>query len=86
MTETHAASGRVNHMYKYSFEILEGWKVVADNFQLRIEGDGVTHERVAAAIGRTDSPGFWEEPRIRTALLGKRPGYRLSKFQGCLHY
>lgn len=41
-------------------------------------------ERVAAAIGRMDEPGFWEEPRIRTALLGKLPGYRLSKFQDCL--
>lgn len=78
------AGGRVNHTYKYGFEILEGWKVVADNFQLRIEGDGVTHERVAAAIGKMDAPGFWEEPRIRTALLGKLPGYRLSKFQDCL--
>lgn len=78
------AGGRVNHTFKYGFEILEGWKVVADNFQLRIEGDAVTHERVAAAIGTMQAAGFWEEPKIRASVLGRLPEYRLSKFQDCL--
>jgi ATP-dependent Lhr-like helicase len=46
------AGGRINHTLKYGFEIKEGWKVVADNFLVRIEGDGIGHETVGAAIGR----------------------------------
>jgi ATP-dependent Lhr-like helicase len=78
------AGGRVNHTLKYGFEIAEGWKVVADNFQLRIEGDGVTHETVRAAIGKMASAEFWEAPETRRAVLARLPNYRLSKFQDCL--
>ena len=78
------AGGRVNHTLKYGFEVVEGWKVVADNFQLRIEGDGVTHTSVRAAIERMGSNEFWTAPEIRRAVLARLPGYRLSKFQDCL--
>ena len=62
----------------------EGWKVVADNFQLRIEGDGITHESVRKAIGKMTSPEFWAAPDTRKAVLARLPAYRLSKFQDCL--
>jgi ATP-dependent Lhr-like helicase len=78
------AGGRVNHTLKYGFEIEEGWKVVADNFQLRIEGDGVGHESVRRAIGKMASSDYWESPEVRRAVLARLPGYRLSKFQDCL--
>lgn len=78
------AGGRINHTLKYGFEVLEGWKVVADNFQLRIEGDGIGHESVRKAIGRMMTEGFWIEPDVRRAVLTRLPGYRLSKFQDCL--
>ncbi len=78
------AGGRINHTLKYGFEILEGWKVVADNFQLRIEGDGVGHESVRTCIARMKSAEFWSEPDTRRAVLARLPGYRLSKFQACL--
>lgn len=78
------AGGRVNHTLKYGFEVVEGWKVVADNFQLRIEGDGITHDSVRTAIERMAAPEFWNAPEMRKAVLGKLPGYRLSKFQDCL--
>lgn len=78
------AGGRVNHTLKYGFEVAEGWKVVADNFQLRIEGDGITHESVRKAIGTMSSPEFWDTPDTRKAVLARLPGYRLSKFQDCL--
>jgi ATP-dependent Lhr-like helicase len=78
------AGGRVNHTLKYGFEIKEGWKVVADNFLLRIEGDGVNHETVGAAIGRMSAASFWTDVTLRKALLGRLPNYRLSKFQDCL--
>ena len=78
------AGGRVNHTLKYGFEVAEGWKVVADNFQLRIEGDGIGHESVRKAIGKMSSPEFWDAPDTRRAVLARLPGYRLSKFQDCL--
>ncbi|KYF68128.1 DEAD/DEAH box helicase [Sorangium cellulosum] len=78
------AGGRVNHTLKYGFEVAEGWKVVADNFQLRIEGDGIGHESVRGTIARMSSPAFWDAPDMRQAVLARLPGYRLSKFQDCL--
>jgi len=78
------AGGRINHTLKYGFEIKEGWKVIADNFLLRIEGDGINHETVGAAIGRMSAVDFWGDVTLRKALLGRLPNYRLSKFQDCL--
>lgn len=78
------AGGRVNHTLKYGFEVAEGWKVISDNFQLRIEGDGINHQTVHRAIERMSSAAFWHEPSMRRAVLARLPGYRLSKFQDCL--
>lgn len=78
------AGGRVNHTLKYGFEVGEGWKVVADNFHLRIEGAAVTHESVERAISKLSASTFWNEPAMRNAILARLPGYRLSKFQDCL--
>ena len=78
------AGGRINHTLKYGFEVAEGWKVVADNFQLRIEGDGIGHESVRRVIDRMSAATFWDEPATRHAVLARLPGYRLSKFQDCL--
>ena len=57
---------------------------MADNFQLRIEGDGIGHESIRAAIGKMSRQEFWDEPELRRAILARLPGYRLSKFQDCL--
>lgn len=78
------AGGRVNQTLKYGFEITDGWKVVADNLQLRIEGNGVGHESVRATIERMCAVEFWTAPEMRRAVLARLPGYRLSKFQDCL--
>ncbi len=78
------AGGRVNHTLKYGFEVAEGWKVLPDNFQLRIEGDGITHESVRRALGKMATAAFWDAPDTRRAVLARLPGYRLSKFQDCL--
>lgn len=74
------AGGRVNQTLKYGLEILEGWKVVSDNFLVRIEGDGVNHDTVRAAIETLSDRSWWEMPK----LLSRLPEYRLSKFQQCL--
>jgi ATP-dependent Lhr-like helicase len=78
------AGGRINHTIKYGLEILDAWKVVADNFQLRIEGAGVNHATVAAAIEKLSSPAWWADPHTRSTVLARLPEYRLSKFQRCL--
>lgn len=78
------AGGRINHTLKYGLNIAEGWKVVAENFLVRIEGTGITHESVWAAIEKIADPGFWATPEARQAVLARLPGYRLSKFQDCL--
>jgi ATP-dependent helicase Lhr and Lhr-like helicase len=78
------AGGRVNHTLKYGFEVVDGWKVVADNLQLRIEGNGITHESLRPAIERMSDIAFWTAPEMRRAVLARLPGYRFSKFQDCL--
>ena len=69
---------------KYGLEVAEGWKVVGDNFQLRVEGDGVDHESIRKAIGRITSSEFWDDPDTRKVVMARLPAYRLSKFQDCL--
>jgi ATP-dependent helicase Lhr and Lhr-like helicase len=78
------AGGRINHTLKYGLEVAGGWKVIADNIQLRIEGNGVGHETVRSVIGKMARAELWAEPTMRQAVLAKLPGYRLSKFQDCL--
>jgi ATP-dependent Lhr-like helicase len=78
------AGGRINHTLKYGFEWLRGWKVVADNFQLRLEGDGITHGTVAETIQEMTSEGFWRADETRHALRARLPEYQLSKFQDAL--
>ncbi|MEI8255742.1 MAG: hypothetical protein WCJ30_08730 [Deltaproteobacteria bacterium] len=75
------AGGRINYTLKYALEHLGGWKVVADNFMLRIEGASVAPEAVAAAIGRLGDAGWWSDERNRRDVLARLPEYRLSKFQ-----
>lgn len=78
------AGGRINHTMKYALEWIGDWKVIADNFQLRVEGDGVSHTTVDQAIARMREPGFWDDPETHHAIMARLPEYRLSKFQRAL--
>ena len=78
------AGGRINHALKYGLEVVGGWKVIADNFLVRVEGDGVGHEPLAGALGKIGTRKFWQDPGVRRTILGKLPEYRLSKFQRAL--
>ncbi|MCC6647581.1 MAG: hypothetical protein IT374_18675 [Polyangiaceae bacterium] len=56
------------------------------DLHLRVEGDGVDHQRAHAAIGELATRAFWafwDTPDVRHAVLARLPGYRLSTFQGC---
>lgn len=78
------AGGKINHTLKYALEVSRDWKVVADNFELRISGPGVSDGAVRAAAAEMAGAAFWEKPDTRRALLAKLPAYRLSKFQEAL--
>ena len=77
------AGGRINHTLKYALEVSQGWKVVAENFFVKIAGDGVNHTSVEAAVRELTAQGFWIEDRLR-AMRARIPPYRLSKFQDAL--
>jgi len=78
------AGGHINHTLKYALESLDGWKVMANNFEMRIEGDGVSFNTIEGAIRRISEPGFWESPETQREILSRLPEYRLSKFQRVL--
>ena len=69
---------------RYALELLEGWTVIPDNTQLRIDGDGVTHATVTETIDKMRAPGFWRDRGFQRAILSRLPEYRLSKFQRAL--
>lgn len=78
------AGGQINHTLKYALAETTGWKVIADNWHLRIEGDGVTHGTVEEAILAITVPAFWEDLDVWQRIIAKVPPYRLSKFQPAL--
>jgi ATP-dependent Lhr-like helicase len=78
------AGGRVNFTLKYGLEALRGWKVVAENFLVRIEGEGVGIESVQEAIGELASALERDDGILWQHIIAKLPEYRLSKFQQAL--
>jgi ATP-dependent Lhr-like helicase len=78
------AGGQINHTLKYAIELTTGWKVIADNIQLRVEGAGVTHATLDEAIEKLRAPAFWLSEETRKALFARVPDFRLSKFQQAL--
>lgn len=78
------AGGQINHTVKYALELTTGWKVVADNLHLRIEGAGITHTTLDEAVQKLRAPAFWRSPDNRNALRARCPDFRLSKFQQAL--
>src|SRR5690606_19683979 len=78
------AGGRINHTLKYALETLEGWKVIPDNFAVRISGDGVAAGGARRAIDELRRVDFWEDERRRRDMSSRVPEYRLSKFQRAL--
>jgi ATP-dependent Lhr-like helicase len=78
------AGGRINATLKYLLAVTQGWKVVADNFLLRIEGDGVTSDTVNAELARIVEKDVLADPEVWKQVAAKLPEYRLSKFQPAL--
>ncbi|QRK05268.1 hypothetical protein JQX13_34445 [Archangium violaceum] len=78
------AGGRINHTFKYALEATQGWKVVPDNFFLKISGEVVTHLAIEAALSALAQPSFWSAPGRMQSIRARIPPYRLSKFQDAL--
>jgi ATP-dependent Lhr-like helicase len=78
------AGGKINRTLKYALEVSEGWKVVPDNFAVRISGPGASDGAVRTAVSRMARTDFWASPSTQEALLARLPAYRLSKFQDAL--
>lgn len=78
------AGGRINQTLKYALEWKGGWKVVPDNFLLKVQGDGVSMDAVHRVLEELRTPAFWTADETRQKLRGLVPEYRLSKFQRVL--
>jgi ATP-dependent Lhr-like helicase len=78
------AGGRINQTLKYALEWKGRWKVVPDNFSIKIQGDGVSLETVRQLLEELRPTTFWESAETRRKLLSLVPEYRLSKFQRVL--
>jgi ATP-dependent helicase Lhr and Lhr-like helicase len=78
------AGGRINQTLEYELEWRARWKVVPDNFALRIEGDGLSQDALVEQLAVLRAPGFWQSSETRQHILALVPEYRLSKFQRVL--
>jgi ATP-dependent helicase Lhr and Lhr-like helicase len=78
------AGGQINHTLKYGLQYGHDWKIVADNFRLKIEGDSVGPSTVNLSLKAMRDQSFWDHPSTQSFILSELPEYRLSKFQQAL--
>lgn len=78
------AGGQINHTLKYGIQAQQDWKIVADNFRLKIEGSGLTPQSLRQIIANLSSDDFWKDSLTQSYIKANLPNYRLSKFQFAL--
>ena len=79
------AGGRINGTLRYALNALHGgWKVVPDNWVIKVRGEGLEERGFREALGRLREPGFWEDERLWRDVAASLPNYRLSKFQALM--
>lgn len=78
------AGGRINQTLKHALTQTTGWKIIADNLHLRMEGDGIQHGTVERAILDISTEAFWRDLGVWEKIIASLPPYRLSKFQPTL--
>ena len=78
------AGGQINHTLKYGLQHGHDWKIVADNFCLKIEGDSVGPNTLDLSLREMRTQQFWDSPATQSFILSELPEYRLSKFQQAL--
>lgn len=58
------AGGRINATLRHALAAVGGdWKIVTDNFLIRIRGEDLDRHRFEAAQTRIAAPDFWEGAR-----------------------
>jgi ATP-dependent Lhr-like helicase len=76
------AGGRINATLRYALNMVNAdWKVIPDNFLIKVRGDKLTRARFDEALAKLRSPEFWEHPQLWQDITASLPDYRLSKFQ-----
>jgi ATP-dependent Lhr-like helicase len=76
------AGGRINSTLRSALAAVGGdWKISADNFRLRVQGEHVDERTFKAALERLDEPDFWLDEKLWAEVAEGLPSYRLSKFQ-----
>ena len=75
------AGGQINHTLKYGIQFQEDWKIVSDNFGLKIEGSKLSPKALYAAIAKMSTDDFWNDSSSKHFIRSQLPEYRLSKFQ-----
>ena len=75
------AGGQINHTLKYGIQAQKDWKIVADNFKLKIEGSGLTDQSLRQIIFNLRTKDFWQDSSTQSFIRANLPQYRLSKFQ-----
>lgn len=80
------AGGRINGTLRYALEAVAGgdWKVVADNFAVRVRGEGVDGRVFREALAKLGEVELWEDERLWAEVAEGLPNYRLSKFQALM--
>jgi len=79
------AGGRVNATLRYALEAVApgwgDWKVVPDNFAIKVRGEDLDERRFREALATLSEPAFWDDERLWAEVAEALPSYRLSKFQ-----
>jgi len=78
------AGGAINQTLRHALIVITGWKVVADSFRIRVEGEGIAEGAVRDAVARLADPAIWHDLQFWLTVVAQIPPYRLSKFQAAL--
>lgn len=78
------AGGQINTTLKSALLEFGEWKIIPDNFSLRIRGEGHLRHDFDAAAAHLRDPAFWNDDGRWREIATGLPNFRLSKFQDVL--
>jgi ATP-dependent Lhr-like helicase len=79
------AGGRINSTLRYALLAVGGdWKVVTDNFLIKMSGDDLTQRAFFDTLDKIKDPSTWDDDRLWHEVADSLPNYRLSKFQALM--
>ena len=79
------AGGRINSTLRHALLAVGGdWKVVTDNFLIKITGDDLTPRALFEALEKIQDEALWKNDQLWAEVAESLPNYRLSKFQALM--